>query len=921
MAIDPAQPRAAPVRPPVPTPSVAPGLPRRAFAWPGLRAVLFQLHWFIGITAGTVLVVIGLSGALLAFREEILDLINPGVRQVAPQAGPALTPPQLVEALARSDAAGRRINTVTVQSAPGAAPRIGFAARAGERRGEAVYLNPYTGAVQPALRGDDAFEWVESLHRWLLLPREPGRIAAGTLALCLLGLSLSGLVLRWPRNPLRWRTWLAFDTRLKGRPFLWSLHAVAGTWALVVYVVLTATGLYWSFDAVRDTVDGWAGQPRPARTAMAPGARGTATPAGTAKAGAAPGSAPDLAPAWQAFAGRAPDWKTAVLRLPQRADQPLQILWLDHDAPHDRARHRMLIDMADGAITTDDRYGQRSAGARALTTIYPLHLGTYFGLPGRIAVTAASLALPLFAVTGWMLYLGRRRQRRAADAARHAAEAIAPHLANPANPADARAGERTLLVAYASQAGTAERLALQTASALQRAGLPAQARPLQDLAPHDLAGHARVLLVASSFGEGEAPDAARRFMRALQQGPAAGTAPLAAVRHALLALGDRHYAHFCGFGHALDAELRRWGAEPLFPLIEVDDGDPAALARWHEALAALDGVQAWPVVVAPTATEAPAALACHEPWRLEGRTLLNPGSLGGPLVEITLRPAGPEAATTARWQPGALVDIAPRQPAEAVAAWLQACGLDGLALVRHPAGQAPLADVLARSVLPTLPLPPGIRHPQACADALTPLAPRTYSIASLPEDGALQLLVRQERHAQGLGIASGWLTAHAPQGSVQWLRFVENPRFGPDDTDGRPCLFIGNGSGLAGLRAHLRARVRAGQRNNWLLFGERQRAADSLCAAEIGAWQAQGFLPRLDRVFSRDPGAPHRYVQDALREHAMELRAWLDDGAVVFVCGSAEGMAAGVDRVLADLLGDEGVEALIADGRYRRDVY
>ncbi|WP_181955759.1 PepSY-associated TM helix domain-containing protein, partial [Raoultella terrigena] len=139
---------------------------------------------------------------------------------------------------------------------------------------------------------------------------------------------------------------------------------------------------------------------------------------------------------------------------PQRADQPLQILWLDHDAPHDRARHRMLIDMADGAITTDDRYGQRSAGARALTTIYPLHLGTYFGLPGRIAVTAASLALPLFAVTGWMLYLGRRRQRRAADAARHAAEAIAPHLANPANPADARAGERTLLVAYASQAGT-----------------------------------------------------------------------------------------------------------------------------------------------------------------------------------------------------------------------------------------------------------------------------------------------------------------------------------------------------------------------------------------------------------------------------------------------------------------------------------
>ncbi|MBF9264662.1 PepSY domain-containing protein [Paracidovorax cattleyae] len=106
MALDPAHPHAAPVRMPPSTPA-APDRRRRTFAWPGLRAAIVQLHWFVGITAGTLLVVIGLSGALLAFREEILDLFNPGVRHVAPQAGPALAPPQLLEALSRDGAAGR----------------------------------------------------------------------------------------------------------------------------------------------------------------------------------------------------------------------------------------------------------------------------------------------------------------------------------------------------------------------------------------------------------------------------------------------------------------------------------------------------------------------------------------------------------------------------------------------------------------------------------------------------------------------------------------------------------------------------------------------------------------------------------------------------------------------------------------------
>ncbi len=883
---------------PVSDPAAPPGGRRwRLPALPTPRQAWFQVHWFIGITAGTVLVVIGLTGALLAFHEEILDLMNPGVRHVAPSAGPMLTPQQTAEAVLR---AGRseRISSVAVQAEPGSSARVTFVPRPGERRGDVVYVHPYTGQVLGELQGHGFFEWIESLHRWLLLPREPGRVVLGVLAICLLGLSLSGLYLRWPRHPLRWRTWLTFDPALKDRSFLWGLHSVLGTWALVLYVALTATGIYWCFDAVRDTVDGWAGQKRPPRLA-AP----AKPPASASTEPKAPEPAPpDLARTWAAFQQQAGDWAEASLRMPAKVGQPVQVTWLDAKAPHERARSRMSIDPVTGKLSAVDRYADRSMGARALSTIYPVHMGTYFGLPGRVAMMLASLGLPLFAVTGWMLYLDRRRLRRATEAARAAHGQGVPTAVAGTLAAD------TLLVAYASQAGQAERIALQSAAALQQAGLRVAVQSLAQLTPEALRAHRRVLRVASSFGEGEPPDSARRFTRLLEQ---QGAGTLAGLHYGLLALGDRHYARFCGYGHALDEGLRHAGAATLFPLIEVDNGDAAALARWMQTLATLEGAEhmALDTPLADTGPGQPCTL-----WRLIQRECLNPGSEGGPLFELALATDAP-----AIWHPGALVEVQAQHAAEAVDAWLVTAGLPGSASV-HLAGEpCTLAEALAQSVLPVPPL--HFASAQACADALVPLAPRTYSVASLPQDGALQLLVRQERHAGGLGLglASGWLTAHAPLGTLVPMRLVANPRFDAAAGD-VPCLFIGNGSGLAGLRAHLRKRVRAGHRRNWLLFGERHSAHDTLCAAEIAGWQANGFLPRLDRVFSRD-GGEHRYVQDRLRAAADELRAWVADGAILYVCGSAQGMGSGVDAVLAQVLGAEVLDALIADGRYRRDVY
>ncbi|WP_219114870.1 sulfite reductase subunit alpha [Janthinobacterium sp. UMAB-56] len=427
-------------------------------------------------------------------------------------------------------------------------------------------------------------------------------------------------------------------------------------------------------------------------------------------------------------------------------------------------------------------------------------------------------------------WLRARARRRASDAAR-AALADSP----------------AWLVAYASQTGNAEELATQTARSLQLAGIPVRLCALAELTANDLQQAERALLLVSTYGEGDAPDNAAAFMGRLMTGGLA----LPQLHYAVLALGDRSYGQFCGFGRALDAWLAAQGASRLFERIEVDRSASAAIEQWFQHLSHLAGTSDAPDWSAPAFGD----------WRLTHRQLLNPGSAGGAIYHVELAPV---AGTLPDWQSGDLVQVA-----------------------------APL----------------------------DPAQPREYSIASIPHDGGVHLLVRQQMHPDGsLGLASGWLTAQAAVGEVVQLRLRQHRRFRLEDNARRPLILIGNGSGIAGLRGHLKSRVLAGQRRNWLIFGERNAAHDFLYREEIEQWHASGDLPRLDLAFSRDQ-AERMYVQDRLRGNADEVRLWLEQGAAIYICGSLAGMAGGVDQALQDMLGRSALDALAAAGRYRRDVY
>lgn len=846
-----------------------------------LKKVLFQLHWFFGITAGLVLALMGITGALYSFEDEILDALNPNVLLVQPQ-GETLPPVELVRRL--ESATGLTVAILRVETVGNRVAQVFFTPRPGERRGPKRNFDPYTGELKGDGVGEEFFDFILRLHRFLAMG-EVGKQVTAACTLVLVFFCLSGLYLRWPRKALNWRVWLTLDWAKKGRSFNWDLHSVFGTWCLLFYLLFAITGLSWSYDWVSNGLNRLLGD-APAEQRKGGGGRGV----NMSKDSPPAPLMVDYVAIWDSLQKTAgPELSAYNLRLPSAGGQPATVFYLLKDSPHPRALNSVTLDPASGAVSSVSRYAERSLGAQLLISNYALHVGSYFGIVGRIVMTVASLMMPLFFITGWLLYLDRRRKKRQVKAARGDVST------RSAPDADA------WLIGFASQSGFAEQLAWQTAGQLQAAGLPVRVQRLGDMTEQDLSESRNALFVVSTFGDGEAPDSARGFERKLLGLPLS----LETLNYAVLALGDRQYQHFCGFAHRLHDWLAERGGSTLFAPVEVDSADPVALQQWQQHLGQLTGST-------PTALwQAPV----FEHWTLARREHLNPGSSGSGVYLLDLVAPG-----TMHWQAGDLVDILPRNSDEAVRSFLSGLGIDPATRINVDGLQEPVVQALATRQLPQHRAHLVGFHAQALIDALVPVSAREYSIASVPEDGCLQLIVRQEIHPDGsLGLCSGWLTEHAASGSAISLRLRRNSSFHLP-AEPVPLILLGNGTGLAGLRSLLKARVVQGQTRNWLLFGERNREHDFHCGAELQGWLESGDLARLNLAFSRDQ-AEKVYVQDLLREAAQDLRAWLDEGAAIYICGSLQGMASGVDHVLNEVLGERVVSELVEQGRYRRDVY
>ncbi len=885
-----------------------------------LKKIFFQIHWFLGITAGLILSIMGVTGAIYSYEQPIQKWLNPDSYTVQVEKQDKLTPAELYQHFQKTDPE-MKINSITVAKDPTVSSSINIV-KEGARKGYTMMINPYTAEVLPEVKSREFFKFIEQLHRNLTVG-PVGKQITGACTLMLLIFIFSGLYLRWPKKH-SFKQWFMIKPQLKGRNFIWDLHAVVGTWVVVFFLIIACTGLTWSYGWWRSglyTVMGVEQQKESKGEAEKPrdgeerGKREGSEPRNSATSnrekaisandhGAAgeqqrgekrekKGLSPEqinlaLSQSWNGFnaqVGR--DYSSITLNVPKKANGELEISFVDVIPQHERARNKATFDYQASAIKKMEIYEDKKLNEKIMSSILPVHRGSFFGPVYQFFAMLAALSMPLFFITGWMLYLKRRKQKKLTQAARHSLTAV-----------NIDANAKPWLIVYASQTGMAEQLAWRTATSLQQARQPATVKSVQHLSLDDLKNTEQVLFVASTYGTGEAPDLASGFAKKIL----GKKADLGHLHYAVLALGSREYPDtFCHFGHAIDDWLKQNGAQQLFNTIEVDNANQEQIQAWNNALANVTQLELQAMNIEKT----------FDSWTLTQRDLLNPNSLGAPAFNIELKPSH-----EVTWQAGDIAEIQPGNSANRIAQFMQ----------QHQIQPNTLVDSLNITIEQalwdkdlTIEVEP-FANMEHLLEQLPALPSREYSIASIPSQQVLRLVVRQQSDTQGqLGLGSGWLTQHAPLNSEIALRIRNNPSFHLIN-DNRPVICIGNGTGLAGLMSLLHARTRQDYTQNWLIFGERQREHDFFYQSTIEAWQTTGMLQRLDLAFSRDQ-AEKVYVHHKLREQAQELKAWIDKGAVIYVCGSINGMASDVDRALTDILGEATVDQLRQDGRYRRDVY
>ncbi|WP_174243211.1 PepSY domain-containing protein, partial [Beijerinckia sp. L45] len=216
-----------------------------------MRKIIFQLHWALGISVGLVLVVVSMTGVTMAFEDEIMRVLSPGIVTIVPLNGPALSPDAILTRV-REQQPARQVASLVLPADPGSAARVLFARdprNADEDRQS--YVDPYDGRLLGPATGAHFFRTVRALHRWLLVPGDGngfGRQITGVAAIGLVYFALSGLWMRWPRRPLDWRQWFVIDLTRSGRSLYRSLHVVIGSWVVVFYLLSGLSGLWWSYD-------------------------------------------------------------------------------------------------------------------------------------------------------------------------------------------------------------------------------------------------------------------------------------------------------------------------------------------------------------------------------------------------------------------------------------------------------------------------------------------------------------------------------------------------------------------------------------------------------------------------------------------------------------------------------------------------
>ncbi|MFM5146450.1 assimilatory sulfite reductase (NADPH) flavoprotein subunit [Aeromonas rivipollensis] len=534
----------------------------------------------------------------------------------------------------------------------------------------------------------------------------------------------------------------------------------------------------------------------------------------------------------------------------------------------------------------------------------------------------------------------------------------------------------SLTILYGSQTGNAKGVASAIQAQAKARGLPVTLTSMADYKPKQLKKESHLLVIVSTYGEGEPPESAVDLFEQLKKGK---IGKLEGLKFAVLGLGDSSYEFFCQTGKDFDDFLSKAGAERIHELASLDVDYQDAAKAWGEqavnAVAATLSAGAATASVAGSVQQAVGHSQYHKENPFPAKLSVNQKITGRDStkdirhIEINLEESG------ITYQPGDALGIWFDNDADLVGEVLALTCLSGdettaqgplrAALTRHfeltrlhggfITGLADISDnaalkdlagdkaqvnalVASAQVVDVLKRFPSSLNADQLVKLLRPLTPRLYSIASAQSEveEEVHLTVGVVRYPQEDGTvrsggASSYLADRLAEDAEVRVFVEHNDNFRLPANPDTPVIMVGPGTGIAPFRAFMQEREAQGaEGKNWLIFGNPHFTQDFLYQVEWQRYVKSGLLSKISLAFSRDQ-ANKIYVQDRLREAGLELYQWLEAGAHFYVCGDANHMAKDVQEALLDVISDHGhksreeaeeyLSELRRAKRYQRDVY
>ena len=383
-----------------------------------MKVFFRRIHLYLALGAGLIIMVTCLTGAILVFEKELMQLFNKDRYYTATQSK-RLPLDDLIKVVTAAEPAAK-ISSVKVYSNPERTVEISFTKKFATKKKEIAsqknpgkkeqakpaegtrllaFVDPYNGKLLEVYNHRESFfYWVMDVHRWML-GGDIGKIVVGISTLVFLVIILTGLILWWPRNRqiLRQRLKIKADAGFKRLNH--DYHIVFGFYSAIFLLVFAFTGLAWSFEWFNKGIYTVTGTSMERPKAPKSELRDST-------------SVISMEQALQSVTHKIDNAVYYNLAVPKDSSEAFSVSLLALSAPHESASDTYYVDAYSGEIAGMQLFKDRNTGQRVRATFKPVHVASIYGVPSKIIGLLACLLGTFFPASGIIMWYNRTWRRR-----------------------------------------------------------------------------------------------------------------------------------------------------------------------------------------------------------------------------------------------------------------------------------------------------------------------------------------------------------------------------------------------------------------------------------------------------------------------------------------------------------------------------